>query len=246
MRGILLTFILFSLLAFIAIWKSPLFEKSFNKNEDVPIVDNTAIANNEIINKELSQVIKDKKVSSSRGENSTFKKAKKNMEISESLLNYIINDDSLFNIVPYKELELYNVNTRESLEVAFWADGDYIPSGLDKLDQFMRDWRKNQVIDIDPDLYMLLHEIYDEVDAESPIHLISGHRSQKTNDALRAIGRNTAKKSQHVLGKAADIKIPGIPIKKLRNEALEMKEGGVGYYPKDGFIHVDTGRVRQW
>lgn len=85
-----------------------------------------------------------------------------------------------------------------------------------------------------------------KVDGKSPIHLISGHRSETTNNALRAIGRKTAKKSQHVLGKAADITIPGVPVKELREEAVEMEEGGVGYYPHDNFVHVDTGPVRQW
>ncbi len=156
-------------------------------------------------------------------------------------------EKSDYNEIPeFKALDLYNVNTRENIEVAFWVDGKFMPNGLDKLNQFMRDWRKDQVIEIDPDLYILLHELYNEFDVDAPIHLISGHRSKKTNDSLRAMGRNTAKKSQHVLGKAADISIPGVPVKKLRNEALEMKEGGVGFYPKSGFVHVDTGPVRQW
>ncbi len=96
------------------------------------------------------------------------------------------------------------------------------------------------------DLYLLIYDLYTYFDTDAPIHLISGHRSKKTNDALRAMGRGTAKKSMHVLGKAADIAIPGIPLNKLREKALSMKRGGVGYYPKTGFIHVDTGRVRQW
>lgn len=154
--------------------------------------------------------------------------------------------DFMLELIPHKELELYNVNTQEKLEAVFWVAGDYVPEALGELNQFMRDWRRNQVIDIDPDLYKLLHDLYNEVDAEKPIHLISGHRSEHTNNSLRAQGRNTVKKSQHVLGKAADITIPGVPIEELREEALEMERGGVGYYPDNNFIHVDTGRVRQW
>ncbi len=152
----------------------------------------------------------------------------------------------MLELIPHKELELYNVNTQEKLEAVFWVAGDYVPKALDELNQFMRDWRRNQIVDIDPDLYKLLHDLYNEVDAEKPIQLISGHRSEKTNNSLRAQGRNTAKKSQHVLGKAADIMIPGVPVKELREEALELERGGVGYYPNDNFVHVDTGRVRQW
>lgn len=165
---------------------------------------------------------------------------------SKTMLEHVAEHASFFDVVAYKELELYNVNTRESLEVAFWADGEYVPEALDELDQFMRDWRRNQVIDIDPELYLLMHDVHEGVGADAPIHLISGHRSRQTNDKLRAMGRGTAKKSQHVLGKAADIAIPGIPPSVVRKEALEMQRGGVGYYPKSGFVHVDTGRVRQW
>jgi len=147
---------------------------------------------------------------------------------------------------PRKKLELYNVNTEESIEVVFWADGEYLPRAVNNLDEFMRDWRRNTVVEIDRDLYMLLYDLYEDVDASKPIHLISGHRSKKTNDALRAMGRKTARKSQHVLGRAADITIPGVPVRELRESALEMERGGVGYYPKSNFVHVDTGRVRQW
>ena len=155
-------------------------------------------------------------------------------------------DDLEYEFDDTRELELYNLNTREEIEVTFWRDGEYVPSALNKLDQFMRDWRRDQAIDVDPQLYTLLHDLYEEVDGEEPISLISGFRSKKTNDKLRAMGRNTAKKSQHVLGKAADIYVPGVPVSDLREEALELERGGVGYYPQNSFVHVDTGRVRQW
>ena len=166
--------------------------------------------------------------------------------ITRILNQQYLDTDTLFSIIRYKDLHLYNVNTNEELEVVFWKNGEFVPAALDKLDQFMRDWRRDEVIDIDPQLYLLLHKIYEGVDADHRIHLISGHRSKKTNDNLRSIGRKTAKKSQHVLGRAADIYIPEITVKELREKALEMKEGGVGYYPKDGFVHIDTGKVRQW
>jgi uncharacterized protein YcbK (DUF882 family) len=151
-----------------------------------------------------------------------------------------------WNDFEYKDLELYNVNTKEKLDIVFWVNGNYIPKALDRLDQFMRDWRQNQAIDIDPELYVLLHRLYENVDAEAPIHLTSGYRSEATNNWLRKLGVKTARKSHHVQGKAADITIPGVPAKEIKQEAVELEKGGVGYYPKKNFVHVDTGRVRQW
>lgn len=167
-------------------------------------------------------------------------------DLTADILEDVIDTSGFLSITPYKELELYNINTGEKISVVFWADGDYIPQALAELDRFMRDWRKDAVISMDPDLYNLVYELSQATEPDEPVHLISGHRSKKTNDALRAIGRKTAKKSQHVLGKAADIRIPGVRTQELREEALDMKVGGVGFYPKDGFVHVDTGRVRQW
>jgi uncharacterized protein YcbK (DUF882 family) len=170
----------------------------------------------------------------------------RNIISTTDLVQAASEDDGFINILPYKDLKLYNIHTDERIRTIFWVDGRYIPRALDRLDQFWRDWRRNSVIDVDPDLYALLHDIYDEVDSDSPIHLISGHRSEKTNTMLRKQGRKTAQKSQHVLGRAADITIPGVPVSELRDIALEMEAGGVGYYPQSHFIHVDTGRVRQW
>ena len=167
-------------------------------------------------------------------------------EVPPEFLKELRTDNKFFDVITYKDLELYNLNTGERLNVAFWAEGEYIEPGLKKLDKFMRDWRRNKVIDIDPDLYMLIYDLHDAVQSDEPIHLISGHRSQKTNTMLRKMGRNTAKKSQHVLGRAADIRMPDIPVSVVRKEALKLKRGGVGYYPSDNFVHVDTGRVRQW
>lgn len=158
---------------------------------------------------------------------------------------FMLNNDFRY-IRSAKDLEIYNVNTEEFLDIVISVNGKLIPKSLDVLDEFMRDWRKNQVVDIDPDLYVLMADLHDEVDAEGPIHLLSGHRSQYTNDLLRKQGVKTAKKSQHLLGRAADITIPEVPVNELREEALAMEKGGVGYYPKNHFIHVDTGPIRRW
>lgn len=99
---------------------------------------------------------------------------------------------------------------------------------------------------MDPELFMLIHRLYDDLDATGIIEVISGHRSKKTNDMLRRIGRKVAKRSQHILGKAIDIRIPSVPLKKVREKALSYGAGGVGYYAKSNFIHIDTGRPRFW
>ena len=163
------------------------------------------------------------------------------------VLDDVLEDDETRADIDYKALDLYNVNTQEELKTVFWAEGEYQQEGLDQLNRFMRDWRQNEVQQIDPELYTLMHELHDNVDAEqTPIHLLSGLRSKKTNDALRAQGIKTAKKSQHVLGRAADVTIPGVPVSELKEEALDLESGGVGYYPKNKFVHVDTGPKRQW
>lgn len=99
---------------------------------------------------------------------------------------------------------------------------------------------------MDPELLMVLAKLQNEVGVAGPFHVISGYRSPKTNAKLRADGRGVAKKSLHMQGKAIDIRLPGCELATLRDAAISLKAGGVGYYAKSDFIHVDTGRVRYW
>jgi uncharacterized protein YcbK (DUF882 family) len=147
-----------------------------------------------------------------------------------------------------RTLRLYNIHTKEYLTVTYKVNDRFVPSAMDKLNRFMGDWRVKDHTRMDPELIDLIWRIYTQLGATEPIHLISGYRSQKTNNKLRAGGGGQAKNSQHIHGKAADIHIPGVPVKKLRNLALIQEFGGVGYYPNSGipFVHVDTGRVRMW
>jgi uncharacterized protein YcbK (DUF882 family) len=145
-----------------------------------------------------------------------------------------------------KRLRLHSLHTGETVDVVFWRNGHYVPQGLRELKHMLRDHRSGDEIDMDPELFALVHRLYTDVGGKGAIQVISGHRSAKTNAMLRRIGRNVAKKSQHVLGTAMDIRIPGVPLKVLRDTALSYKAGGVGYYPQNDFIHVDTGRPRQW
>lgn len=143
-------------------------------------------------------------------------------------------------------LHLYNIHTGEYLKSTYWEDGKFIPEALTELDHFLRDYRTNQVIPMDPQLMMLVHKISQTVDARHPVHVISGYRSPKTNAMLVSEGRGAAVKSMHIVGRAMDIFVPGRSLRELHQVALKQHAGGVGYYPKSNFVHVDTGRVRHW
>ena len=147
-----------------------------------------------------------------------------------------------------RTIAFYNVNTKESLEVIYKQDGRYIDEAMQQINHMMRDWRRDEATEMDPGLVDLVWELHEELGSQKPIHLISGYRSLKTNNALRRRGGGQARKSQHIQGKAADIHFPDVSVKQLRNSALIREIGGVGYYPTSGipFVHVDTDRVRHW
>jgi len=147
-----------------------------------------------------------------------------------------------------RRIELYNIHTKNELSVVYKKDGAYVPVALKKLNHFMRDWRRDASIKMDPELFDIIWEIHRELGSKKPVHLISGYRSPKTNAMLRKTRGGQAKKSKHMTGEAADIHFPDVSAKKLRNSALVREQGGVGYYPTSAipFVHVDTGRVRHW
>jgi uncharacterized protein YcbK (DUF882 family) len=147
-----------------------------------------------------------------------------------------------------RTISLYNIHTGETLTVQYMKGGRHIPSALAKINWILRDWRKNDHTEMDPDLIDLLWEIHNELGSAEPIHVISGYRSRGTNEMLRKTVGGQASQSRHILGKAADVQFPDVPVKKLRYSALIRERGGVGYYPTSAipFVHVDTGRVRSW
>jgi len=150
-----------------------------------------------------------------------------------------------------KRIAFRNIHTNETVDARFFGANGWDHQGLAELNHGLRDWRNNQSTTMDPQLMLLLSAIRDklEVAPQTKIELISGYRSPQTNAGLRAAGgehTGVASKSQHMLGKATDIHMPGVALQNLHLAALSMKAGGVGYYPKDGFVHVDTGRVRTW
>ncbi|MER8643007.1 DUF882 domain-containing protein [Mesorhizobium sp. M1252] len=147
-----------------------------------------------------------------------------------------------------RSLKLYHLHTHEKAEIVYKRNGRYDPAGLRKINIILRDWRRNEPTKMDPRLLDLVWEAYRQAGATDYIQVVCGYRSPSTNSMLRSRSRGVAKESQHMLGKAMDFYIPGVPLKKLRNIGLKMQGGGVGYYPSSGspFVHMDVGNVRHW
>ena len=147
-----------------------------------------------------------------------------------------------------RTLRLYHVHTRESLVVTYKRNGRYVPSAMAQLDYFLRDWRTNKYVSMSGETIDLLWELHNELGSKQPINVICGYRSAQTNALLKRIGRQVAMRSEHLSGRAIDVQFPDVPLKLLRNRALALQAGGVGYYPmsEGGFVHVDSGRVRHW
>jgi uncharacterized protein YcbK (DUF882 family) len=148
-----------------------------------------------------------------------------------------------------RRLSFFNTHTGEDLEALYCCDGEYVPHALDTINHILRDFRVNEVRPIDPRLLDLLHRLGEELGARTPYHVISGYRSPKTNAMLRAQGGSTtgvASRSLHMVGKAIDVRVPGVDLARVRDTARRLRIGGVGYYPASDFVHVDVGRVRYW
>jgi uncharacterized protein YcbK (DUF882 family) len=146
-----------------------------------------------------------------------------------------------------RSLALAHTHTGEQLELQYAVSDNYVPAALQKLNHFLRDHYTGDVGLIDPQLFDLLHRIKAEVGGRGAFQVISGYRCPETNGKLKATrGGGVAKRSLHMEGKAIDIRLPGVQLADLRDAALSLRAGGVGYYPRDQFIHIDTGRVRSW
>ncbi|HYD86203.1 MAG TPA: DUF882 domain-containing protein [Vitreimonas sp.] len=145
-----------------------------------------------------------------------------------------------------RQLSFINTHTGERFADAYWEAGNYVPDAMAAINQVMRDHRTGEVYAIDPALMDQLHTLNGLVEASAPFQIISGYRSPRTNAALRSHSNGVASRSLHMDGKAIDIRIGGVDLARLRDAALGMRAGGVGYYQGPDFIHVDTGRVRRW
>lgn len=145
-----------------------------------------------------------------------------------------------------KELSFLHTHTGERLNVAFFDGGKFVPDALEAVNHFLRDFRNDQVHPIDPELLATLYDLRRATDSTGEYQVISGYRSIETNEGLRKNSRGVAKHSLHLEGKAIDVRLDGVDLARLRDAALSMERGGVGYYRKSDFVHIDTGRVRSW
>jgi uncharacterized protein YcbK (DUF882 family) len=144
-------------------------------------------------------------------------------------------------------LMLFNTHTGERIDIVYRRGDQYIPDALAKLDYFLRDLRTGDVRHFDPRLYDILSDLAVSIGHPGgEIDIVCGYRTPSTNESLRAHTTGVAKNSLHIQAEAIDLRMPGIDTLKLRKAALALGRGGVGYYPHSDFIHVDTGRVRQW
>lgn len=145
-----------------------------------------------------------------------------------------------------RTLSFVHTHTGESLSCVYYQAGCYQSSTLARVNHFLRDFRTDEVHPIDPGVLDILFTLRTRADRDEPFHVISGYRSPQTNAMLHRRSTGVAQNSLHMQGKAIDVRLPGFPTHGLREIALAMRRGGVGYYPKSDFVHLDTGRVRFW
>jgi len=148
---------------------------------------------------------------------------------------------------PIYRLRLYHTHTNERIDVVYRVGNTYISSAIDRLDQFLRDHRTGDVIQLDRRVFDLLHDLTAAVGRpEAEIDIICGYRTPWSNEFLRRTTQGVASHSLHMQGEAIDIRMPGVSTSRLRDVALTLHRGGVGFYPESRFVHVDVGRVRRW
>ena len=145
-----------------------------------------------------------------------------------------------------RKLAFHNLHTGERVQSVYWAEGQYIPEALQTIRNVLRDHRTDDLHTMDTELFNLLHLLQSKMNSNQEFHVISAYRSPKTNAMLAGRSDGVAKQSWHTQGKAIDIRLPGHQLSDLRAAALSLKAGGIGYYPKSDFIHIDTGNTRSW
>lgn len=147
-----------------------------------------------------------------------------------------------------RQLSFYHTHTGKRLDVVYARNGAYIPSALEEINRFLFDFRTGDAARMDPGLLDLIYDVRAALKSDGTYQVVSAYRSPKTNEMLRGRSKSNgvAKNSQHLLGKAIDVRLEGVKTAKLRDTALAMKRGGVGFYEASDFVHMDTGRPRSW
>lgn len=145
-----------------------------------------------------------------------------------------------------RTLGFYNTHTNETLKVCYFDGEGYRPEALEKINFILRDFRTDEIASIDPLLLDQLFALKARIQPRTPFHIISGYRAPATNAMLRRTTKGVARSSMHTRGRAIDIRLPGYSTSRLRKLSIALNAGGVGYYPKSNFVHLDTGPVRTW
>jgi len=145
-----------------------------------------------------------------------------------------------------RRLKFFHTHTGKRLDVVYKRNGEYVPEALSDINAFLFDFRTGDSTEMDPHLFDLIYDLREALGSEGTYEVISAYRSPATNDMLRQRSDGVVKNSQHLLGKAIDVRLTDVELTKLRDTAITMQRGGVGYYATSNFVHIDTGRVRRW
>ena len=157
-----------------------------------------------------------------------------------------MNSEEIASLARNRTLSFYHTHTGERLQVVYFRGGQYVDAALERINHFLRDFRTGGIARIEPATLDIIHELKRRVDYRGDVHIVSAYRSPKTNEMLRKKGTGVASKSKHLEGRAIDMRFPGVDTAVLRDLAMALEKGGVGYYRESDFIHVDNGRVRYW
>jgi len=161
-------------------------------------------------------------------------------------LDPLFKSTSIFTQDSAKSLKFFNVHTGKHLNLTYYENGQYIDEALDEINIIMGDYRANEYTKIHRQLIDTLYDIKKLSSSRKPINIISAYRSPKTNRLLRRTHRGVAKRSYHMSGMAIDINIEDVSLRNLKNAAMTLRKGGVGYYPRSNFVHIDVGNFRTW
>lgn len=146
----------------------------------------------------------------------------------------------------HKTLSFEHTHTGDRLKLTYFEQGRYLKDALAEIDYLLRDFRTGAVHSIDTDLLDQLYDLKLLLGTKRPFYIVSGYRSPHTNARLRKTSHGVSKHSLHMEGRAIDIRMEGLDVRLIRNAAIHMRRGGVGYYPDSNFVHLDTGRFRTW